>query len=53
VRFIDRLKAYVAQIGQGQRIREELERADERVREFEEKLRRIHEAERRGMPFRE
>jgi hypothetical protein len=51
--FIDRLKAYVMQIGQGERIREELAMADERVRQFEDRLRRIQEAERVGKRFRE
>jgi hypothetical protein len=51
--FIDRLEAYVTQIGQGERIREELSRADERVRQFEDRLRRIQEAESVGRPFRE
>jgi len=52
-RFIDRLRAYVSQIGLGERIEAELRLADERVRQFEEKLQRIHEAERLGRPFRE
>jgi hypothetical protein len=51
--FIDRLKAYVTQIGEGERIRGELAKADERVRQFEDRLRRIQEAERLGRPFRE
>jgi hypothetical protein len=52
-RFIDRLEAYVKQIGQGGRIRAELEEADARVDAFFEKLRRIQEAERQGKPYRE
>jgi len=52
-RFIDRLETYIGEIGQGERIREELERADVRVREFEEKLRRIQESERMGKRFRQ
>jgi predicted RND superfamily exporter protein len=47
-RFIDRLKTYVAQMGQGERILAELERADEIVREFEAKLKRIQESEHQG-----
>jgi hypothetical protein len=42
--FLDRLRAQVEAIGQGERIRAELARADEQVREFEEKLRRIQES---------
>ena len=53
VRFIDRLEAYMKQIGQGPRIRAELEEADARVEVFLEKLRRIQEAERQGKPYRE
>jgi hypothetical protein len=52
-RFVDRLKHYVTQIGQGARIRQELEQADLRVREFEERLRRIQEAERSGRRFKQ
>ena len=52
-RFIDRLEAYMGQIGQGGRIRAELEEADARVDAFLEKLRRIEEAERKGKPYRE
>jgi hypothetical protein len=52
-RFIDRLKAYVARIGEGERIQEELALADEQLRQFEERLRRIQEAERLGKPYRE
>ncbi len=43
--FLDRLKAYATQAGLGDRIRAELERADEQLREFEERLRRIQQAE--------
>ncbi|MBW2417959.1 MAG: outer membrane lipoprotein-sorting protein [Deltaproteobacteria bacterium] len=39
--FVDRLEAYLAQIGQSERVRVELEQADEQFRQFEEKLRRI------------
>ena len=42
--FLDRLRAQVEAIGEGERIRAELARADEQVREFEEKLRRIQES---------
>ena len=42
--FLDRLKAQVEAIGQGDRIRAELDRADAQFREFEEKLRRIQES---------
>jgi hypothetical protein len=52
-RFIDRLKDYLTQVGQGVRIRQELAQADEELRRFEERLRRIEEAERLGKPFRE
>jgi len=52
-RFIDRLKAYVTKIGQGERIGMELELADERVRQFEERLHRMLEAERRGQTLKE
>jgi hypothetical protein len=51
--FIDRLEAYVARIGQGSRIRAELEEADAAVEAFFEKLRGIQEAERQGKRFRE
>ena len=47
-RFIDRLKAFVAQMGQGERILAELERADEVVREFEARLNRIQESGHQG-----
>jgi hypothetical protein len=43
----------VSEIGQGERIEAELALADERVRQFEEKLKRIQEAERLGRLFRE
>jgi hypothetical protein len=45
-RFIDRLEGWLTQIGQGARIRAELDEADERVRQFEERLRRIQAGER-------
>jgi hypothetical protein len=52
-RFIDRLEAYVAETGQGPRLRAELEEADAAVQAFFEKLDRIQEAERQGKRFRE
>jgi hypothetical protein len=52
-RFIDRLEAYLSQIGQGERIRAELEESDAGVRAFNEKLERIQEAERLGKRYRE
>jgi len=51
--FIDRLQAYLTQVGQGARIREELARSHEQFQRFEDRLRRIQEAERLGRPFRE
>ena len=51
-RFIDRLTAYLTQVGLGERIRAELARADEQYREFLERLRRIQEAENSGRPYR-
>jgi len=44
-KFIDRLKAYLTEVGLGDRIQQELELADEQLREFEEKLRRIQEGQ--------
>jgi hypothetical protein len=52
-RFIDRLTSYLTLTGQGDRIRAELAQADEEFRRFEERLRRIQEAERTGKPFRQ
>ncbi len=47
-RFIDRLTAYLTQAGLGERIRAELARADQQLREFYERLRRIQDAENTG-----
>jgi hypothetical protein len=52
-RFVDRLRAYLTLIGEGKRIDAELEKADEQVRAFEERLQRIRDAEREGRKFRE
>ena len=46
--FLDRLRPYLTRVGLEDRIRAELERADEQLREFEERLRRIQQSEKTG-----
>jgi hypothetical protein len=44
-RFVDRMKAYLARIGHGERFRAEIELADAQLREFEQRLERIQAGE--------
>jgi hypothetical protein len=51
--FIDRMEDYLTQIGQGERVRAEIEQADEQFRQFEERLRRIQGGQKQGARSRE